>query len=68
MRRLKVTLVVEVEIPDVLPPHLPPVADDEAGGRLVETIAPRALEREGLEPVSGGYGFSPSSLRESRGR
>jgi hypothetical protein len=39
MRRLKVTLVVEVEIRDVLPARLPPVADDEAGGRLVEIIA-----------------------------
>ena len=38
-RRLKVTLVVEVVIPDVLPPHLPPVHDDEDAGRLVETIA-----------------------------
>jgi hypothetical protein len=56
-RRLKVTLVVEVVIPDVLPPHLPPVHDDEDAGRLVETIALRALEREGLAPVSHGYGY-----------
>jgi hypothetical protein len=30
---------------------------------LVETIALRALGHESLEPVSCGYGFSPSSLR-----
>lgn len=68
MRRLKVTLVVDVAVPDGLAPHLPPATDDEAGGRLVGTIALRALEREGLEPISCGYGFSPPSPRGSQSR
>lgn len=68
-RHLRVTLVVDITIPDVLPPHLAPVADDEDdAGRLVESIALRALAREGLEPVSGGYGYSVPSASPGGGR
>lgn len=56
MRRLRVTLVVDVAVPEALPPH-PPVTDDESAAALVDAVARRALEREGLAPVSGGYGY-----------
>ena len=54
--RITMDLIVEVVVPEILAPHLPPVdvRDPEAARRLVELVTMRALDEAGLAPVSGG--------------